>query len=61
MKNFLQQEEAVIYCPICDEPMIRIPRKAYMRLLPFSRHMFCKACHDRFLVFMGQPIKLDRA
>lgn len=52
--------EEIILCPSCDEPAKRIKRTGLMRLFPFSRHIYCNGCHERYFKLFGAYIKLDR-
>ena len=38
-------------CPDCGhEDLYRIPRKWFMRLIPFTKRYYCKDCHSNFMV-----------
>ena len=54
------EENDDIHCPSCNEPARRVKRKAYMKLLPFSRHIYCNACHYRYLKVFDMYIKLKQ-
>ena len=50
----------VILCPRCNDETQRIKRTLYMRLLPFSRHVICNSCNERYLKALGGYINLSR-
>lgn len=52
--------EEIILCRSCNEPAMRIKRTGLMRLLPFSRHIYCNGCHERYFKLFGIYIKLNR-
>lgn len=56
----LDTHEEIIKCTLCKEDTMRIRRKSYMRLFPYSRHIYCTGCHERFFVVFGMHIKLRR-
>jgi len=44
-------------CSYCkSESLSRIPRKNWMRIIPFSERYECKNCQAEILLSMGVPI-----
>lgn len=40
-------------CPHCKIAVERVRRAGWMRALPFSRHLRCLHCEQRYLRFLG--------
>lgn len=45
--------ESKLRCSRCRESLFRVARDLWMRILPGSRHLECRGCEKRYLVFLG--------
>jgi len=46
-------------CPNCGEQMIRLKRRALMRFIGNSRHVYCNTCHERYFKIGSMYIRLS--
>ena len=45
-------------CPVCNEPMERIARTIWMRVLVSSKRYYCRHCRESYLQFLERSFPL---